>query len=99
MTLDLDVAALPREELPQVLGRLEELGARVRLRLAEVPATAGPGASRIIDADEAAAIAATAPRWLLSHTKGLKFRCDLSRKQARFDEAGLRAWLATRRRR
>jgi hypothetical protein len=90
--------AVPREELPALLGRLVELEARVRLRLAEVPVPATPAASRTIDADQAVDMAGTSKRWLLKHTKGMKFRHDLSRKQPRFDEAGLRQWLAGRRR-
>ena len=98
MTLDgLDVDAVPREELPALLGKLTEAKARIWLRLAEVSPPAVPTTSRIVDADEAAAISVTGKRWLLTATRGLKFRCDLSRKQPRFDEAGLRAWLATRR--
>jgi hypothetical protein len=90
-------AAAGRSELPALLGRLVELEAHVRLRLAEAPAAGAPIASRVIDADEAARIAGTSKRWLLAHTRGLKFRRDLSRKQPRFDEGGLRAWFASRR--
>lgn len=95
MTLELDVAAVPRDELPALLGRLVELEARVRIRLVEAPSPAP--ALRLINADEGAAIAGTSKRWLLSRTRGLGFRRDLSRKRARFDEAGLREWLGTRR--
>jgi hypothetical protein len=97
--LDRLVRESPRDELPALLGRLVELEARVRLRLAEISAapSAAAAATRTIDGDEAAAIAATSKRWLLSKTKGVRFRCDLSRKQPRFDEAGLRRWLAERR--
>jgi hypothetical protein len=95
--IDVDVATVPRGELPALLGRLVELEARVRLRLAEVPAAASAATVRTIDANEAAVIAGTSKRWLLSTTRGMRFRCDLSRKQPRFDEGGLRAWLATRR--
>jgi hypothetical protein len=93
-----DVDAVTRNELPALLGQLVELEARVRLRLAELPAAVGTCSSRTIDAEEAATIAGTSKRWILSHTQGMKFRCDLTRKQPRFDESGLRAWLAARRR-
>ena len=96
--LQLDVANVPREELPRLLGQLVEVEARVRLRLAEPLAAAAPAATEPIDAARAAAIAGTSPRWLLAHTRGLAFRVDLSRKQPRFREDGLRAWLASRRR-
>jgi hypothetical protein len=96
----LDVAEIPRDELPAVLGRLVELEARVRLRLAEPAGVATPAAaaSAVLDVDQAAAIASASKRWLLKHTRGAPFRCDLSRKQPRFDEAGLRRWLAERHR-
>jgi hypothetical protein len=92
---DLDVDALPRGELPALLGRLTELEARVRLRLAEPPAPKAE--SRALDPDAAAALAGVSRRWLLEHTRGLACRRDHSRKNVRFDEAGLRAWLTTRR--
>jgi hypothetical protein len=91
----LDVETMPRADLPRLLGRVTEIEARIRLRLAEVP-TPSPSTSRTIDADEAAVIAATSKRWIVGHTRGMKFRADLSRKQPRFIEDGLRAWLASR---
>jgi hypothetical protein len=94
---DLEVAALPREKLPEVLGRLVELEARVRLRLAEVPASSEPTPGRVIDGDEAARVAGASKRWVLAHTRGLKFRVDLSRKAPRLLEEPFREWLATRR--
>lgn len=95
--VDLGIAhEAPREELPALLGAIVAAEARIRLRLAEVT-TAPTTPSRTVTPDEAATIANTSARWLLTKTKGLKFRCDLSRKQPRFDEAGLRRWLAERR--
>jgi hypothetical protein len=96
VTLDLDVVAIPRCELPRLLGEVVRVEAEIRLRLAEVPTTPGPAASRPLDADQAAVIAGATPRWLREHTRGMAFRRDLSRKAARFDEAGLRKWLAER---
>jgi hypothetical protein len=86
----------PRDELPELLGAIVEAEARVRLRLAEVPAAPASTSRGVLTVDEAAEVAGTSKRWLLSHTTGLAFRRDLSRKQPRFDEAGLRAWLARR---
>ena len=105
MALNLDVldklncltADTAREELPALLGCIVEAEARVRLRLAEVPAVGPATPSRLVDAGEAAAIAGTSKRWLLAETRGLQLRRDLSRKQPRFDEAGLRIWLSQRR--
>jgi hypothetical protein len=99
--VNLDAEAIERaarSELPSLLGRLVELEALVRLRLAEAPAVAAAEPWRLLDADAAAAIAGTTKRWLLTKTRGMGFRRDLSRKLPRFDEAGLRTWLAGRRR-
>ncbi len=97
MIPDLDVAAVSRDELPALLGHLVELEARVRLRLAE-PASLPAADSRLLTIDEAVTIAgAPSARWLLAHTRGLRFRLDLSRKQPRFEEGGLRRWLLERR--
>ncbi len=96
--LDLDVAVVPRDELPRLLGDVVTLEALIRLRLAE-PSQNTPAASRILTVDEAVAIAAArSGRWLLHATRGHRCRRDLSRKQPRFDEGELRAWLASRRR-
>ena len=64
MALQLDVASVPREELPSLLGALVEAEARVRLRLAETPVNAPPAAAAApIDSKRAAEIAATTSRW------------------------------------
>jgi hypothetical protein len=54
------------------------------------------GTGRLLNAQEAAAVAGVTVRWLLRHTRGLRFRRDLSRKQARFEEQGFRRWLQAR---
>jgi hypothetical protein len=98
VSIDLDISAVSRDDLPALLGEVVAIEARIRLRLAESPATAAVTEPRLLDADEAATVANTSKRWLLSATRGLKLRRDLSRKQPRFDEAGLRRWLVERRR-
>ncbi len=95
--VNVDVAAVARDELPGLLGRLVELEAHVRLRLAEAPTAPAP-APRLLTADEAATIAGTSKRNILAKTRGLRFRCDLSRKAPRLEEGGFRSWLARRRR-
>jgi excisionase family DNA binding protein len=100
LNLDIDVASVPREDLPALLGRLVELEARVRMRLAESSAPAPCAvASRLLNPDEAAAIAGVSRRSILTKTRGQMFRRDISRKTVRFDEVGLRRWLTTSRKR
>jgi hypothetical protein len=82
----------PREDLPSLLGRLAEAEARIRIRLADVPTVTPPPPSRVIDGEEMATIAGTSKRLILARTRGMRFRCDLSRKQPRADEAGFRRW-------
>jgi hypothetical protein len=93
--LDVDVAAVPRAELPGLLGQVVRLEAEIRLRLAEVTPAPAPE-SRLLDDKAAAAIAGVKPRTIRAMTRGMRFRKDLSRKCTRFDEAGLRRWLAER---
>jgi hypothetical protein len=95
---DLDVCKVPREDLPVLAGRLAELSARVTLRLLETNATPTPEPPRILLPEEAAAMASVAPRWLLITTKGMPFRCDLSKKFPRFREDLFRQWLERRKR-
>lgn len=60
------------------------------------PATMGvvvEGSANLISADEAARIAGVTRRWIYDHTKGLKFRRELSRKNIRLEEAGFLRWL------
>lgn len=96
---DVDVERLDRAELPAVLGRLVELEWRIRIRLTDPPVSPPTSAVSLLTSEAAASIAGTTERWLLSKTRGMSFRCDLSRKQPRFAETGLRSWLASKARR
>jgi len=96
MLPDVDVDAVPRAALPALLGRLTELVARVRLRLAD-PVAAPAVASRRLTAGEGAALVGCSARWLLHATRGHRCRRDLSRKRPGFDEHELRVWLAQKR--
>jgi hypothetical protein len=95
----------PIEELPSLLGSLAEAEAMVRLRLNTVTAPATfvsgngyeTGPERLLTPTEAASIVgAVSSKWILRHTKGLRFRRDLSRKVVRFEDAGLRRWASAR---
>lgn len=60
------------------------------------PATMGvvaEGSANLISADEAARIAGVTRRWIYDHTKGLKFRRELSRKNIRLEAGGFLRWL------
>jgi hypothetical protein len=50
----------------------------------------------LLTPEEAAAIIGVDPKWLYRHSKQLPFTRRLSRKKIRFNEPGLRRWLATR---
>lgn len=98
IALDIDVSAVEREDLPLLAGRLAELQAKVTLRLLDVQAMPQTSASRILTLKEAAVVAGVSARWLSVRTRGLPFRCDLSRKNIRFVEVGLLQWLGRRKR-
>lgn len=51
---------------------------------------------RYVTPEQAAEIAGVTRRWIFQHTRGERFRKNLSRKQVRLHEAGFRRWLATR---
>jgi hypothetical protein len=99
------VAETLPEELPALVGALVEAEerARVRLRALETaPPTSRPSEptpERLLTLQEALAVigGGVSPRWLHRHTRGLRFRRNLSRKCVRFEEVGLRRWLASRR--
>ena len=50
----------------------------------------------LITPEEAAAIIGVDTKWLYRHSKQLPFTRRLSRKKIRFNEPGLRRWLAPR---
>ena len=102
--LDRLIAEAGPEDLPRIAGSLEEARTRVWARLATPALGKGQGSAveesgqggRLLTAQEAASLAGVSPRWLRRHTKGLRFRCDLSRKLVQFEEAGFRRWLQAR---
>jgi predicted DNA-binding transcriptional regulator AlpA len=50
----------------------------------------------LLTPEQAAAIIGVDKAWLYRHSKQLPFARRLSRKKIRFNEAGLRRWLASR---
>jgi predicted DNA-binding transcriptional regulator AlpA len=51
---------------------------------------------RLLTPDEAAALIGVDKKWLYRHSKQFPFVRRLSKKNIRFNEAGLKRWLATR---
>jgi predicted DNA-binding transcriptional regulator AlpA len=92
------VADARHEELPALVGALAQAHAAAFARLVQPVALAPEAASpvRLVGLEEAERLTGMTRRWLLRHTKGLRFRRDLSRKAVRFEEAGLLRWLRCR---
>jgi hypothetical protein len=93
------VREAPRDELPRLLGAVVTVEAHIRMRIVESPAAATVAANKFIDGDEMASIAGTSKRDILQKTRGLSFRCDLSRKRPRAVEAEFIRWYANRKKR
>lgn len=94
-----EIRALAPEQIPAVLGELEELKAAAWAQLlgpasGSHPAETKPQDGRWLTAVEAASLLRVTPRWLYRHQKKLPFARRLSRKCLRFSEAGLRRWQA-----
>ncbi len=101
--LELTIAGVARDELPELLGQLARLEALARLRLSENgqaarrPAPDIQPKSHLIDATAAAKLLGTKVRWLYDRADDLPFTRRLGPRTLRFDEAGIRRWLETRR--
>ena len=101
--LESAIAAVDRDELPQVIGELARLEALARLRLSENgrslerPAPDIRPLGKLIDANAAARLLGTNVRWLYDRADELPFTRRLGPRTLRFDEAALRRWLDTRR--
>lgn len=99
--LDQAIAEAPFEARPGMVvalaARLAQLGAGMA---AQVPAQVVPAASSEELLTPTQAIDAigghVSAKWLYRHTRGLKFRRDLSRKVVRFERAGLLRWVAAK---
>jgi len=102
-SLDEAIRAATPEELPDFAGRLRAAELRVELRLRGEANGNGhrpePESPETLLTVEAAvqAIGSVSRKWLLRHTRGLRFRRDLSRKVVRFERCGLLRWAAARR--
>jgi predicted DNA-binding transcriptional regulator AlpA len=91
------------EEAADLVGHLHRLAALCQLRLTPngqaarpTPANSEPEI-KLIDANAAAKLIGTKVRWLYDRADELPFTRRLGPRTLRFDEAGIRRWLETRR--
>ncbi len=95
--------ACPREALPDLVAELARALVIATLRLSEngrsperpAPDIQPPG--RLIDTKAAAKLLGTKVRWQYDRADNLPFTRRLGPRTLRFDEAGIRRWLETRR--
>lgn len=85
--------SLPAEELPRLLGDLEEVRATAMLRLATPPA---PANDELLDIEEAARRLAISEGYLYRHHKQFPFTRRLGRRLL-FSSAGIHEYLKRRR--
>jgi len=95
------VSATAPDAIPALLGALEQAEAKAWARLTIPPQPPKRETSeKLLTPAEALAAIGGAPtrslKWLYACTRGKPFRRNLSRKVIRFEERGLRAWLAAR---
>jgi hypothetical protein len=102
--LDQAIAAAPSEARPGIVvalaARMAQLGAGMVApnRDEPVPLPAEPSEQLLTPEQAIGAVGGNVSlKWLYRHTKGLRFRRDLSRKVVRFERAGLMRWIATKR--
>lgn len=102
--LDRAIAEAPSEARPGMVvalaARLAQLGAGMVAPDSDepVPLAAELSEQLLTPAQAVEAIGGkVSTKWLYRHTKGLRFRRDLSRKVLRFERAGLLRWIAAKR--
>ncbi len=92
---------VPSDQIPELLGALEAVRARLwgRLHSPSLPNTPAKGpkpADRLLDAKEAAARLGVKTKWMYSHANRLPFTRRLGGRTLRFSEQGLTRWMETR---
>ncbi len=101
-TLEREIAEVPLEKAPTLLGELERLKALLWIRMMHPSpnhrchSPIEREADHLLTPEEAGRMLGVTPRWLYRHAKRLPFTRRISRKVLRFSEAGLRRWLATK---
>lgn len=102
--LDQAIIGAPLEARPglvvAIAARLALLGAGMVAPNSDEPAPLSPEPTEQVLTPQQAIEAIggnVSTKWLYRHTKGLRFRRDLSRKVVRFERAGLLRWIAAKR--
>jgi hypothetical protein len=92
----LQVADVPREQIPIVLGQLAAAQSALLARLLEQPPEERPQPEpeNYLSVEEAAKRWHRSPRWFYRHAKRLTFCKRLSRKVLLVGEKGMERWLA-----
>ena len=95
--------ALPRDEVPELLGRVEQLRAVLWAKLTRPESTNGAttqrsdiekaSGDRMLAAAEVAEMIGTDTRYVYRHADGWPFTRRLSKGTVRFSEKGLHCWL------
>lgn len=100
--LDQAIALAPSAARPGMVvalaARLAQLGAGMATpdNREPAPPLAAHSEELLTPAQAIEAIGGVSTKWLYRHTRGLKFRRDLSRKVVRFERAGLLRWMAAK---
>jgi predicted DNA-binding transcriptional regulator AlpA len=100
MLPELDVAAIPADQLLATLAQLAAWQSQLAARLmtpAPAPEAVADGSDRLLTTVEAAAILRRSVKWIYRHQKTLPFARRLSARSWVFSERGLQKWLARQR--
>jgi predicted DNA-binding transcriptional regulator AlpA len=90
-----DPEAVPLDDIPTVLGRLETLCLQLRRRYLMPTRGTAPPADRLLSAAKAAERTGMSEDWLYRHADELPFTRRTSGRAVRFSEAGIAKWLAS----
>jgi hypothetical protein len=100
MPLDLDISAIPADQLLATLAQLAAWQSQVAARLMAMPAVDAAddhGDDRMLTTLEAADLLRRNVKWIYRHRKSLPFARKLSERSWVFSELGLRKWLSRQR--
>ena len=100
MIFNLDINAVPIEDIPRVIGELEMLQVQLQARLMAAAVAPAPQADEnddeMLTTAEAAKLLRRSPRWLYRNAHRLPFVRRLSRKSMLHSKRGIERYLARR---